>query len=162
MKLFFSILLFISAYFITYPAKNGINTNLGYIWKRECCNEEYQFPVLIVLPIIFLIGFVAGMVGISGGGLIVPLLVTLGAMLLRIAFATNSIMVLFASGMGFLGHGIRSGVNWEFTLTMAAFVAAGAVLGANLSGRVKIENLKKIFVWVLVIAASWMIVKIYI
>ncbi|OQX56703.1 MAG: hypothetical protein B5M53_00065 [Candidatus Cloacimonas sp. 4484_209] len=128
---------------------------------RRYCNEEYQIPVFIVLPAIFIIGFLAGMVCISGGGFIVPLLIILGDMPLRIAFASNSIMVLFSSATGFWGYGLVTAINWLFTLTMAAGVAAGAIIGANLSTKVKVLHLKKIFVWILIIAALWMVAKIY-
>ena len=160
LKLTFAILLFISALLIARPIhEKSVKRNLGPVWHRKCCGEEYEFPVLVVLPTIFFIGFIAGMVGISGGGLIVPLLIILGRMPMRTAFATNSIMVLFASGMGFLGHGLSAGVDWEFILTMASFVAVGAVFGAHYSSRVEIENLKRIFIIILIVAAFWMLYK---
>ncbi len=162
LKVTFAILLLISAYFMVKKKKETLPIQWGYIWKRCCCGESYSVPVFVVFPVIFLIGFLAGMVGISGGGLIVPLLIILGGLPLRIAFATNSIMVLFSSALGFLGHGLRSHIDWRFTVTLAVFVAAGALLGASLSSRVRVENLKKIFVWILIIAAVWMVVKIYI
>ncbi len=163
LKILFSVLLLISAYFLSRPEKKQSELfMIGPIWKRNCCGEIYNFPVLIVLPTIFLIGFIAGMVGISGGGLIVPLLIILGGMPLRIAFATNSVMVLFSSTMGFLGRGLSSGVNWKFAVTMAAFASSGALIGSMLSTKVKLQHLKKIFVWILIIAAVWMVLKIYV
>jgi uncharacterized membrane protein YfcA len=163
LKILFTILLLISSYFLSKPEKAPSEKFMkGPIWKRKCCGEKYGFPVLIVLPTIFIIGFIAGMVGISGGGLIVPLLIILGGMPLRIAFATNSIMVLFSSASGFIGRGLSMGVNWKLSLTIAAFVAAGALLGSHYSTRFNVKHLKKVFVWVLIIAAIWMILKIYI
>jgi len=163
LKILFAILLLISSYFLSKPEKAPSEKFMkGPIWKRECCGQSYGFPVLIVLPTIFIIGFIAGMVGISGGGLIVPLLIILGGMPLRIAFATNSIMVLFSSASGFIGRGLSMGVNWKLSLTMAVFVAAGAILGSHYSTRFQVKHLKKVFVWVLIVAAFWMILKIYI
>ncbi len=162
LKIIFAILLLISAYFMAKKKKETLPIQWGYIWKRNCCGENYSVPVFVVFPTIFVIGFLAGMVGISGGGLIVPLLIILGGLPLRIAFATNSIMVLFSSATGFLGHGLKTNINWHFTITLAIFIAAGALLGATFSSRVKVENLKKIFVWILIIAAIWMVAKIYI
>jgi len=162
LKTLFAVLLLISSYFLSKPEKAPSEKFMkGPIWKRKCCGEEYRFPVLIVLPTIFIIGFIAGMVGISGGGLIVPLLIILGGMPLRISFATNSIMVLFSSALGFLGRGLSMGVNWKLALTMAVFVAGGALLGSHYSTRFKVKHLKKIFVWILIIAAIWMILKAF-
>ncbi len=162
LKAVFAVLLLVSAFFMAQKDRKALPVSWGYMWKRSCCGEEYTFPVLIVLPSIFVIGFLAGMVGISGGGLIVPLLIILGGMPLRIAFATNSIMVLFSSALGFLGHGMKTEIDWRFTLIIAAFIAVGALIGSHYSSKVKVDNLKKIFVWVLITAALWMIVKIFI
>lgn len=162
LKLTFSILLFISLWFISHPPKQKELLKIGPILKRKCCGESYEFPVLIVLPVIFVIGFLAGMVGISGGGLIVPLLIILGDMPMRIAFATNSIMILFSSFTGFLGRGLRVGIDWKFTLILAIFVGLGALSGAHFSQKVKIQNLKRIFIWVIGFAALWMMIKVFV
>ncbi len=162
LKLTFAILLYVSLWFILHPPKQKDFFKIGPVLKRNCCGETYKFPVLVVLPTIFIIGFLAGMVGISGGGLIVPLLIILGDMPMRIAFATNSLMILFSSLTGFLGRGIKVGVDWRFTLTLALFVGLGALSGAHFSSHVKIQHLRQIFVWVIGIAATWMIIKIFI
>ena len=162
LKLIFAILLFISAWFISHPPKQKEVLKFGPKLKRICCGEKYEFPILVVIPVLFVIGFLAGMVGISGGGLIVPLLIILGDMPLRIAFATNSIMILFSSFTGFLGRGMKVSIDWRFTLILVVFVGLGAISGAYFSSKVKIQNLKKIFLWVISIAGVWMIVKIFI
>ncbi len=149
LKLTFAILLFISLWFISHPPKQKESFKIGPILKRRCCGEVYEFPLFIVLPTIFTIGFLAGMVGISGGGLIVPLLIILGDMPMRIAFATNSIMVLFSSLTGFLGRGIKISIDWKFTLILAVFVGLGALSGAYFSSKIKIHHLERVFLWVI-------------
>ena len=160
LKMVFGLLLFISAYLVANPIKEFHKMKLGPRIKQNCCSESYEIPIL-VLPLIFVIGFVAGMVGISGGGLIVPLLVILGGVPLRIAFATNSVMVLFSSTLGFLGHGLKTGVDWNFALPAALSVALGAILGAHFSTRVDIRKLKKAFIFILLFAGIWMIIKAF-
>jgi hypothetical protein len=161
LKIIFSILLLISAFLISRKKKNS-NIKIGPVLKRKCCNHEYEIPLLIIIPSVFLIGFIAAMVGISGGGLIVPLLIILGNMPMRLAFATNSLMVLFSATTGFIGKGLSVGIDWKFNITMATFAALGSLIGSHFSTKVKTENLKKIFVYVILIAAIWMIVKIFI
>ncbi|MBB6063350.1 hypothetical protein HNP65_001820 [Thermosipho japonicus] len=158
LKITFSVLLIISAFFIARPKKRSI-VNFGIKIKRKCCGESYEIPILIIIPIVFVIGFIAGMVGISGGGLIVPLLIIIGNMPMRISFATNSLMVLFSATTGFIGRGISTDINWKFNIVMALFAAIGSLIGSHFSTKVKIENLKKIFVFVLVFASVWMFVK---
>lgn len=161
LKLIFAILLLISAYFISRPPKKQGLFQIGRMWKRTCCGETYSIPVFFVFPLIFLIGFVAGMVGISGGGLVVPVLLLIGNVPLRIAFATNSLLVLFSSALGFSGHIIRTSIDWNLTLILAGSVVLGALIGANLSTKINLKHLKKIFVYILIIAAIWMIFKIF-
>ena len=161
LKLTFAVLLLISAYFISKPPKKEGLFQLGWMWKRTCCGETYSIPVFLVFPLIFLIGFVAGMVGISGGGLVVPVLLLIGNVPLRIAFATNSLLVLFSSALGFSGHIIRTSIDWTSTLILAGIIVLGAIIGANLSSKINLKHLKKIFVYVLIIAAIFMIFKIF-
>ncbi len=162
LKLIFSFLLLVSAYFLAKPIEKRKSFQSRFMWKRSCCNENYSVPVLIVFPLIFLVGFIAGMVGISGGGLIVPILLLIGNVPLRIAFATNSIMVLFSSAFGFLGHILKTSIDWHLTIFLALAIVAGAIVGANLSTRINIKHLKKIFIFILIFAALWMILKIFI
>ncbi len=167
LKATFALLLIVSAYFISRPVRAHTHRlqKVRYewlVWRRKCCGESYCFSLLIVLPLIFLVAFLAGMVGISGGGLIVPILVLIGGMHLRVAFATNSVMVFFSSFTGFLGHAIKTGIDWHFTLVMALFVASGAVLGAHYSSRFKLHHMKRAFAWILIIAAAWTLAKIFV
>ncbi|WP_240739572.1 sulfite exporter TauE/SafE family protein [Marinitoga lauensis] len=161
LKVTFSLLLLLSAFLISRKKKN-LNIKFGPLLKRKCCDHEYNIPLLIVIPAVFLIGFIAGMVGISGGGLIVPLLIILGNMPMRLAFATNSIMVLFSATTGFIGRGLSVGIDWKFNIIMATFAAMGSLIGSHFSTKVKTENLKKIFVYVILIAAIWIIINIFI
>lgn len=139
-----------------------MNIRFGPVLKRKCCDHEYDIPLLIVIPTVFVIGFIAGMVGISGGGLIVPLLIIIGNMPMRLSFATNSMMVLFSATTGFIGRGLSVGIDWKFNITMATFAALGSLIGSHFSTKVKTENLKKIFVYVILFAAVWMIIKTFI
>lgn len=153
LKINFSVFSIISAYFLYKSNKNSSNINFGPIWKRKLGIEEYNFPVAIVLPLVFIVGIFAGMIGISGGALIVPILIVLGNLPLRIAFATNSLNILFSSTAGFLGHGISNHIHWKFAITMAIFVLIGSAIGSMMSTKVNAELLKIFFVIILVIAA---------
>ena len=49
--------------------------NSKYLWLRKGEESDYCINILSVLPLVGFTGFLAGMVGISGGGLIVPILI---------------------------------------------------------------------------------------
>ena len=156
LKLTFSAMLLVSAYFVARPPTQQPRVPKVCEIKRNCCGESYSISCL-VFPVVAFIGFLAGMVGISGGGVIIPLVVILSRMPLRVALATNSLIVLFSSFSGFIGHGLSQSVPWGKAVPAAASVAVGALIGAHFSTRVHISRLKKLFVFILVFAALWML-----
>ncbi len=162
LKLLFAILLLISAYFISKPMNRRFDLNFGPMWFRSYQDGTYGIRLALVLPMVFAVGLAAGLVGISGGGLIVPILILFGGVPIRVAFATNSVLVLLTSATGFLGHALNTPIDWPFTLILASSVISGAVIGAELSTKIRVSKLRKSFVWILVVAAIWMIAKIWI
>lgn len=76
-------------------------------------------------------GFVGGLLGVGGGNIIAPALVTAGVEPRR-ASATTSFAVVFSSLAGFLGHASLSGMDPAVVAVTAASSAAGALLGSYL------------------------------
>ncbi len=76
-------------------------------------------------------GFVGGLLGVGGGNIIAPALVTAGVEPRR-ASATTSFAVVFSSLAGFLGHASLSGMDPAVVGVTAAGSAAGALLGSYL------------------------------
>ena len=75
---------------------------------------EFDVHIFYLVVPIAVAAFLAGMVGISGGGLIVPIAVILGGIPIgRIAMVTNTFLVLASSSMGFLGHAVNGRVDWS-------------------------------------------------
>jgi uncharacterized membrane protein YfcA len=90
-------------------------------------------------------GFLGGLLGVGGGNVVVPALVTLGVEPKR-ASATTSFIVIFSSLSGFLGHVSLGGVEPG----LLAWTAAGAVAGAALGSWLMSERLQSRQVKVLV------------
>ncbi len=91
------------------------------------------------------IGFIAGMLGIGGGFLIVPLLMVMGYPT-KIAAATSAFTVVFSSFTGFLGHAAVGHFDWTFMLPLAIAVIIGSQLGAQvMAGQMKPRRLKQMF-----------------
>jgi len=93
----------------------------------------------------FGIGFIAGLLGVGGGFLIVPLLIALGYPTKRAA-ATSAFVVVFSSFSGFLGH--VAGGHFEPRLMILSLTAviigsqAGAVI---MRDRMRPRRLKQMF-----------------
>jgi len=162
LKLIFSFLLVVSASLLYKMPDLSGKFDKGIIWHRKCCSYEYDVPILVIVPLAFIIGLLAGMVGIAGGSIIVPMMIILAAVPMRIAFATNSIIVLFTSTTAFAGHGLNTSIDWIPAITLSLFAAVGSLTGSTFSSRLKKENLKSIFVVIIIIAALWMLLKIFV
>ena len=77
------------------------------------------------------IGLIAGLLGIGGGFLIVPLLLALGYPTKRAA-ATSAFVVTFASFSGFAGHAALGDLPWGLIAASGAAVVVASHLGARL------------------------------
>lgn len=76
-------------------------------------------------------GFLGGLLGVGGGNVIAPALVTAGVEPRR-ASATTSFAVVFSSLAGFVGHASLSGIDPGIVGVTATASAAGALLGSYL------------------------------
>ena len=101
------------------------------------------------------------MVGISGGGLIIPICVLLGGVPIRIAMGTNTFLVLTSSTMSFAGHLIRGGFDPILGGIFGCVVIVGAQIGSRFHVKIGERTLRKAFSLILVVAAAWMLLKMF-
>jgi uncharacterized membrane protein YfcA len=105
----------------------------------------------------FGIGFIAGLLGIGGGFLIVPLLMFMGYPT-KIAAATSAFVVVFSSATGFLGHVAIGHFDWQLMLATSVAVIIGSQLGSRtMVTRMKPRQLKQMFGFVLLFIGAKMI-----
>ncbi len=99
--------------------------------------------LMLGLPVGAIAGFVGGLLGVGGGNIIVPALVTAGLEPKRAA-ASASFVVIFASLAGFLAHIQVADLGPALLGTTALATAAGAALGAWLaSEKLSADQLKR-------------------
>ncbi len=104
------------------------------------------------------IGFLAGLLGIGGGFLFVPILIAIGYPTKQAA-ATSAFVVIFSSFSGFAGH-IAEG---HFNLSLLIYASLAVIVASQIGARVMKEKMKakwikQIFGVLLVVVAvklSW-------
>ena len=108
--------------------------------------------LLALLIIGSMTGFMAGMLGIGGGMLLVPfmtLLFTLNgfpeALIVKIAIATSLATILFTSVSSVRAHHKAEKVRWEIAKPMAVGAFLGTFIGAQFAGQLKSEWLAAFF-----------------
>jgi uncharacterized membrane protein YfcA len=87
------------------------------------------------------VGFFAGMLGIGGGAIIIPMLVMLFERqglprehLLHLAVGTGMATLLFTSVSSFMAHARRGAVRWDIWRAITPGILAGGLAGAWVAG----------------------------
>jgi len=111
------------------------------------------------LPITILTGFGSGMVGVSGGSFLVPLMVLACGVPMHTAIGTASTLIAATAFMGFTGHAIQGDFNPSWAIPLAIITVAGGILGGKLSLKTKPRHLKKLFAYTNWLAALFMIIN---
>ena len=132
----------------------------GYFLSRRVGEYEYNVNISAILIPVAIVAFLAGMVGISGGGLIVPIMIILGGMPFRIAIGTNTILVLIAALMGLLGHTISSGLRLDLAIPFGILVIIGSQLGSRVHILVSENLVRKGLAVILALAGVLILIKV--
>ena len=89
------------------------------------------------------VGFLAGLLGVGGGMITVPVLVFVFTAksfppehLMHLSLATAMATIPFTSASSVRAHHVRDGVDWSVVIGMLPGLAAGALLGALVAGAV--------------------------
>ena len=159
LKFIFACLLVLAGFLMLISVKEQIvkhKRRLGF-WRRMYGNEQYTINLWLSIPVTAGTGFVAGLVGISGGSLKVPLMVLGCGVPMKIAVGTSSAMVATTALMGFIGHALNGDFHPSWAMPLVAIAVLGGLFGGTISIKTKPEKLRQIFACTTVIAAIFMI-----
>lgn len=166
LKLILSVLLFILAILMLKPIKGEaakkLKTGSKY-WPVQSFDNAttYYINLLIVVPVVLAFGFVAGMVGISGGSFMVPLLVLACNVPMKNAVATASTLVAVSALFGFTGHVISGHFDYRIAVPLAIGGAIGGLIGGSIAIKSKPRLLKILFAVTTLAAAIIMAYKVF-
>ncbi len=158
-------MLFILAFLMLKPVKSkesGIVKKLGF-WtvKSQDGTAEYIVNLWVVVPVTIVFGFVAGMVGVSGGSFIVPLLVLACGVPMKNAVGTASVLIAISALTGFFGHAIAGHFDYHIAVPLAIGGVAGGLIGGKIAVKSKPKLLKILFAATTFIAAVIIIYKAF-
>ena len=161
LKLVFAAMLVLAGFIMLLPVaeRRSENRSRPGWWHLESGGETYVINLWLAIPVALGTGLVAGMVGISGGSFLVPLMVLACGLPMRNAVGTASVMVAATAGMGFLGHLSAGNVDLAWALPQALVAAAGGIIGGKLAVRSKPKALKQLFAYSTLAAALFMFIN---
>ncbi len=109
----------------------------------------------------FFIGFIAGLLGVGGGFLFVPMMIAMGYPTKKAA-ATSAFVVIFSSFSGFAGHVAEGHFNWPLMIaTSIAVIIAAQIGGKVMKEKMKPRWIKQLFGLVLLGVAVKLLLKIF-
>jgi len=162
LKLIFAVMLMTAGIVMLIPLsqKKVITNNNSFgIIKIKSSGEMYHVNIWITFPIIILTGFGSGMVGVSGGSFLVPLMVLACGVSMNIAVGTASVLIAATAFMGFTGHIVQGDFNPSWAIPLAVITIIGGIVGGMFAIKTEPMHLKKLFAYTNCFAALFMIIN---
>lgn len=101
-----------------------------------------------------LTGLLAGLFGVGGGFLIVPLLLALSPIAMSQAVSTSLLIIALISSAGFASHLLSTEPDWRLLGLVAVGGVVGMMLGQRLSARIANARLQQLFAVGLVVISG--------
>lgn len=160
LKIVFAVVMFLAAILMLRKPKKHLKSDRKWIVSLKSNNEEYHVNLLITVPVVLLTGFISGMVGVSGGSFLVPLMLLTMSVPMHIAVGTSTTLVTISAAAGFFGH-LGAGVFYpQLAVPLAVGGLVGGFLGAKLAVKSKPKNLKYLFAGTQLVASVIMIYNV--
>jgi len=146
------------------PTKNASTANSApdstlpdeqsrWLWHRHFAGHDYRINLPLMLASAGIVSLISGMLGITGGIIILPIMVLLCGVPMDIAIASTMVIVGVTALSGLTGHMLHGSVQWTTACTLAISTVAGGFAGSKISLKLNKAALKKAFgVLVLLIA----------
>jgi len=141
------------------PEKQGHKdavSRLGY-WNIREGGNQYVINLWLAVPLTMVTGFFSGMVGISGGSFLVPLMVVGCGVPMRIAVGTATAMLAATALTGFAGNALHGGFDPALAIPCGAVAVAGGLIGSKIALKTKPKSLKTISGMLTIMAAIAML-----
>lgn len=160
LKFIFSFFLFLAAVMMLMPVREKKQPSTStFLWKLKSGDQTYFIHLPLTIPVILTTGFAAGMVGVSGGSFLVPLMVLACGVPMMTAVATSTTMVSAIALAGFLGHLASGHFDFRMAVPLALGGALGGLIGSRLALKTKPRKLKILFALTTLAASVIMILN---
>ncbi len=148
LKLVFAGMLVLAGIAVLIPTADNPSTREQTRWgiiPITSGGGTYQINMWITVPVTLATGFGAGMVGVSGGSFLVPLMILACRVPMHTAVGTASALIAATAFMGFVGHAARGDFNPSWAVPLACIAIVGGLLGGRFALKTKPVRLKQLF-----------------
>jgi uncharacterized membrane protein YfcA len=161
LKIVLSILLFLAGVAMLFPEKQGhkIAVSRFGFWNIRENDNLYVINLWVAVPLTIATGFFSGMVGISGGSFLVPLMVVGCGVPVRTAVGTATTMLSLTALTGFTGNALHGGFAPGLAIPCGIVAVVGGLIGSKIALKTKPKILKTISGILTIIAAIIMLLN---
>ncbi len=162
LKLIFAAMLLVAGMVMLFPVsekRDITHTKHSGIIHFKSRGEIYRLNLWIAVPITIVTGFGSGMVGVSGGSFMVPLMVLACGVPMHVAVGTASTLIAATAFMGFTGHAIQGDFNPAWAVPLAFVTIIGGIIGGQCALKSRPRFLKKLFAFTNWLAALFMVIN---
>ncbi|AAM72954.1 MAG TPA: sulfite exporter TauE/SafE family protein [Chlorobaculum sp.] len=159
LKFILSLLLFVAGVAMLFPEKQARKvaiSRFGY-WNIQEGDNLYVINLWVAVPLTMATGFFSGMVGISGGSFLIPLMVVGCGVPVRTAVGTATAMLAATALTGFAGNALHGGFDPELAIPCGAAAVVGGLIGSKIALKTKPKSLKIISGVLTIVAAIAML-----
>jgi uncharacterized membrane protein YfcA len=103
--------------------------------------HTYGYTRISALTISFIVGLLAGMFGVGGGALMMPVMLLFFRFPIHLATATSMFMIFLSSIPGSGTHAWYGNIEWMYVLALAPGAWIGGKIGAWLSLKLKMKTI---------------------
>ena len=119
---------------------------------------DRRLKLFLILLVACFVGVAAGLFGVGGGVLLVPLLVLLFGFEQHTAQGTSLIALVAPVGLlAFMNYANAHEVNWTVGLLIMPGVFAGGLLGGKLAQKISPRRMRQAFAVFLAAVGAWQI-----
>lgn len=160
LKIIFAVIMFLAALLMLRKPKRKLKSDRKWIITLKSNGDAYDVNLLVTVPVVLLTGFISGMVGVSGGSFLVPLMLLTMNVPMHVAVGTSTTLVTVSAAAGFFGH-LGAGISdFNLAIPLALGGIIGGFAGAKMALKSKPKNLKYLFAGTQLVASIIMIINV--
>ena len=148
----------ILAIFLVYVI--GVNIRRLFVGRNGKDGDDHSRSPARATLIGSIMGTIAGLLGIGGGAVAVPLQQVLLRLPLRSCIGNSSVIICVSATVGAIYKNAtlgQHGSNWSYSLALALMLLPSCFLGGHLGGmlthRLRIRQVRAVFIMLMVVAA---------
>ena len=141
------------------PKPPGAVAKTQFTLHMKTRGNDLYIKLWIAIPVTLVTGFGSGMVGVSGGSFLVPLMVLTCGATMHTAVGTASALIAATAAMGLTGHMLQGDFSSGLAIPLAVAAILGGIIGGKLALKARPKKLKLLFAITNWIAALFMIIN---